>query len=113
MHFCPNCGSQIPESSRFCPNCGYEITTSSNDLNKLYKEDNNKTLMTWGWVCCALAIFFPIIGVVSIVIAVYTLSKSQDNINHSIIMLVISIILMLTSFSFWAAFWPAFWDSLR
>lgn len=30
MSFCPNCGSQLPESCAFCPNCGNQVQSFAN-----------------------------------------------------------------------------------
>lgn len=37
MSFCPNCGTEVPESVRFCPNCGVTISAKPTDLKTPFK----------------------------------------------------------------------------
>lgn len=34
MSFCPNCGTQLPESYSFCPNCGAAVYLQNNEYEQ-------------------------------------------------------------------------------
>lgn len=112
IKYCPNCGYEISENTKFCPKCGKNLTEqNNNNLNKsnnfkeLSKNENHGTLLTWGWIACALSILIPAIGIASVIISIILISKNSQNENNdkAITLLIVSIIFIVFFSAMWAA----------
>ncbi|MCQ2484785.1 MAG: zinc-ribbon domain-containing protein [Clostridia bacterium] len=65
--YCPNCGSQVSESSRFCQNCGCPLPSNKQSQNKPPNKKNHSFLwwifIGWYWMpikLCFKILLFPL-----------------------------------------------------
>ncbi|AVK64120.1 hypothetical protein C5Z26_08345 [Lactobacillus sp. CBA3606] len=116
--FCFKCGEKISSDVDFCPKCGAKqpnnqeqntvtpqptaTQTVNNYQEPVQAKADEKTgwLVFWGWVAAVIALFVPIIGVISIVLGAMVIKKHRTVAGTVLIVFaIIFIILGLTGFS--------------
>lgn len=65
--YCPKCGQYSDGSDKFCGACGSPLTVATG--NNAVEASTRTSLMVWGIVATALAVYFPIVGIVISIIA--------------------------------------------
>lgn len=121
--FCNKCGKEIPVNSEFCPYCGTSQPKIQTDKNEAKSEPveaepskqsvqnnieqptpvensqtGNNTHIGIGWLCAAVSLFVPIVGVAGIILGALALGKSEKK-TAAIVLIVFSCLFMYFGFT--------------